>query len=89
MPRGRGAFSFVIMFLPYLSSAFLPTDTMPAAVRGLADHQPVTPIIETLRGLMMGTPIGSTGAAALAWCAGGVALGWALAATLFTRRTAE
>ena len=86
--EGAGAFSFVIMFLPYLSSAFVPTDTMPAALRGLADHQPVTPIIETLRGLMMGTPIGSTGLAALAWCAGGVVLGWGLAAALFTRRTA-
>jgi len=87
--EGAGAFSFFIMFLPYLSSAFVPTDTMPVVLRGVADHQPVTPIIETLRGLMMGTPVGNDWIVALAWCLGGILLGWSGAAALFSRRTAR
>jgi hypothetical protein len=50
--------SFFMLFLPYLSSAFVPTDTMPAVLRGFSDHQPVTPIIDTVRGLLTGTAIG-------------------------------
>jgi ABC-2 type transport system permease protein len=87
--EGAGAFSFFIMFLPYLSSAFVPTDTMPPALQGIADHQPVTPIIETLRGLMMGTPVGNDWIVALGWCLGGVAVGGTAAAALFGRRTAD
>jgi len=87
--EGAGAFSFFIMFLPYLSSAFVRTDTMPSVLRGVADHQPVTPITETLRGLMMGTPVGDDWMVALAWCLGGILLGWSVAASLFGRRTAR
>jgi ABC-2 type transport system permease protein len=87
--EGAGAFSFFIMFLPYLSSAFVPTDTMPAVLRGMADHQPVTPIIETLRGLTMGTPVGNDWIIALAWCLGGILLGWSAAASQFSRRPAR
>ena len=87
--EGANAFAFIVMFLPYLSSAFVPTDTMPRFLRGVASHQPVTPVIETLRGLMMGTPIGNTWIVALAWCVGGIVLGSVGAALLFSRRTAR
>jgi ABC-2 type transport system permease protein len=73
------------MFLPYVSSAFVPTKTMPGVLQVIAAHQPVTPITETLRGLMMGTPIGSNGAVAIVWCVGGITLG-SLAATLLFRQ---
>jgi ABC-2 type transport system permease protein len=84
-PEGAGAFSFVIMFTPYVSSAFVPTDTMPAALEWIGDRQPVTPIVETLRGLMLGTPIGNHAVTALAWCAGLAAIGIVSAGVLFRR----
>ncbi len=83
--EGAGAFSFAIMFLPYVSSAFVPTDTMPAALHWIGDRQPVTPIVETLRGLLLGTPIGDDAAIALAWCAGLAAVGIVSAGLLFRR----
>ena len=54
-PR-RPGFSFLVMFLPYPSSAFVPVETMPGWLHGIANNQPVTPVIETLRGLLLGTP---------------------------------
>jgi ABC-2 type transport system permease protein len=84
-PEGAGAFSFVIMFTPYVSSAFVPTDSMPAALEWIGDRQPVTPIVETLRGLMLGTPIGHHAVTALAWCAGLAAIGIVSAGLLFRR----
>ena len=71
-----------LVFLPFIGSAIVPTDTMPAGMRWFAENQPFTPIIETLRGLLMGTPIGHSGLLAVAWCAV-MALGgylWARAA---------
>jgi len=59
-----------LLILPFLGSGFVPTDTMPAALRWFAEYQQFTPIIETLRGLLMGTPIGSSAAIAVAWCVG-------------------
>lgn len=59
--------TFSIMFLPYLSSAFVPVDTLPHWLRGFAENQPITPIIETLRGLLIGTPINDSAAAAVTW----------------------
>lgn len=58
-----------ITFLPFLGSAVVPTDSMPSGLRWFADHQPFTPVNETLRGLLMGTEIGNSGWIALAWCA--------------------
>jgi ABC-2 type transport system permease protein len=83
--EGAGAFSFAIMFTPYVSSAFVPTDTMPGALEWIGDRQPITPIVETLRGLMLGTPIGSHAVTALAWCAGLAAIGIVSAGVLFRR----
>jgi len=58
-----------LVLLPFLGSGFAPTDSMPTAIRWFAEYQPFTPIIETLRGLLMGTPIGSSAYLALGWCA--------------------
>src|ERR1700733_1455054 len=69
-PEAASGFTFLVMFLPYASSAFVPVDTMPAWLRGFAAHQPITPITETLRGLLLGTPVGSNAWGALFWCAG-------------------
>lgn len=85
--EAANAFTFVFMFLPYVSSAFVPTDSLPAGLRWFAEYQPVTPVIETLRGLWMGTPIGTEWVWALVWCAGIVAAGYAASAVLFARRT--
>jgi ABC-2 type transport system permease protein len=79
--EGAGAFAFFIMFLPYVSSAFVPPATMPAALHWIGDRQPVTPIVETLRSLMFGTH--GQAVTALAWCAGLAAAGMVAAAALF------
>ena len=74
-------------FLPYPSSAFVPIDTMPGWLQAFAEHQPVTPIIETLRGLLLGMPVGNNPWWALAWCAGITVIAMALSTVLFQRRT--
>ena len=61
-------YGFALMFLPYLSSAFVPTQTMPSGLRWIADHQPITPIIETIRGLLLGTDYGHQPLWAVGWC---------------------
>jgi ABC-2 type transport system permease protein len=80
--------TFVVMFLPYASSAFVPVDTMPSWLQGFAEHQPVTPVIETLRALLLGGPVGSHAWTALAWCAAILVLSLAASSALFRRRTA-
>jgi ABC-2 type transport system permease protein len=85
--EGANGFTFLVLFLPYLSSAFVPVETMRAGLRAVAANQPVTPITETLRGLLLGTPIGSYGWQALAWCAGLLVAAFAAATILFRRRT--
>jgi ABC-2 type transport system permease protein len=84
--EGAGGFSFFVLFLPYISSAFVPTETMPRALRVFAEHQPVTPIIETVRGLLMGTPIGDSAWLAVAWCTGVLVLSYGAARYLFHHR---
>ena len=58
-----------LILLPFLGSAFVPTDSMPTAMQWFAEYQPFTPFIETVRGLLMGTPIGNSGVLSVAWCA--------------------
>ena len=58
-----------LLLLPFLGSGFVPTDSMPTAVRLFAQYQPFTPVMETLRGLLLGTAIGNNGILAVAWCA--------------------
>lgn len=67
-PDGAGAFSYPIIFLPFISSAFVPTDTMPSAVRAFAENQPVTPMVEAIRNLLANQPVGNEIWVALAWC---------------------
>jgi ABC-2 type transport system permease protein len=71
-----------LQFLPFLGSAIVPTDSMPDGMRAFAENQPFTPIIETLRGLLMGTTIGDSAVLAVSWCAviGLVGYVWARAA---------
>lgn len=74
-----------IMYLPFLGSAFVPPDSMSAGVRWFAEYQPFTPIIETLRGLLLGTHIGSDGPAAVAWCLALAIVGYFWAKARYTR----
>ena len=74
-----------LMLLPFLGSGFVPTGSMPAGLSWFAEHQPFTPINETLRGLLLGTPIGSDGIVALAWCAVITVFGYVWSLRLFNR----
>jgi ABC-2 type transport system permease protein len=67
---GASAFSYPLIFLPFISSAFVPTDTMPAPVAWFAENQPVTSIVNSIRALFAGQPVGSDIWIALAWCVG-------------------
>ncbi|MGW6785061.1 ABC transporter permease [Streptomyces sp. NPDC054987] len=86
-PEAAGGFTFLMMFLPYPSSAFVPIDTMPSWLHGFAENQPLTPVIESLRALLLAQPAGSTPWTALAWCAGITAAAVTLAGVLFRGRT--
>lgn len=86
---GANSASLPIQFLlPFLSSAFVPADSMPAGVRWFAAHQPFTPVVECLRALLAGAPVGETAYLALAWCAAIALAGylWAMAAFRRGRR---
>ncbi|MFC9606982.1 ABC transporter permease [Streptomyces niveus] len=74
-----------LILLPFLSSAFIPVGTMPGWFRPIAEYQPFTPAIETLRGLLLGTEIGHNGWLALAWCLGLTALGYFWSTSKFNR----
>jgi ABC-2 type transport system permease protein len=74
-----------LMLLPFLGSGFVPTDSMPTALRWFAEYQPFTPIIETVRGLLLGTAIGSSAIQAVAWCVGLTVVGYVWAKHLFNR----
>ncbi|MCZ2820283.1 ABC transporter permease [Modestobacter sp. VKM Ac-2977] len=87
--ESASAFSFAMLFLPYLSSAFVPTESMPAVLQAVADHQPITPVIETVRGLLTGTPIGDAGWVALGWCTGLLAAAATFASWAFRRTTRD
>jgi ABC-2 type transport system permease protein len=78
---------FFMLFLPYLSSAFVPTSTMPGPLRAIADHQPITPVTETARGLLTGTPIGHDAWLAVAWSVGLLLISLVVATTLYQARS--
>jgi ABC-2 type transport system permease protein len=67
-PAAASGYGFALLFLPYLSSAFVPTDTMPSWLQWVADNQPITPVIETIRGLLFNTDIGDRAWWAVGWC---------------------
>lgn len=66
--ESANGYGFILLFLPYVSSAFVPVETMPAWLEVFADNQPITPIIDSLRALLIGTDMGSSGYLAVAWC---------------------
>jgi ABC-2 type transport system permease protein len=86
--EAASGFTLAVIFLPYPSSTFVPIHTMPGWLQGFARDQPVTPVVETLRGLLLGTPLGANPWPALAWCGGILAVAAALSGALFRRRTA-
>ncbi|MFE0846136.1 ABC transporter permease [Streptomyces rochei] len=85
-PEAAGGFTFFIAFLPYPSSGFVQIDTMPSWLRGFAEHQPLTPVIESMRGLLLGGRVGDAPWLALAWCAGITVVSVVAAGVLFRRR---
>ena len=74
-----------LVLLPFFGSGFVPTESMPAGLRLFAEYQPFTPIMETLRGLLTGTPIGNSAVLAIAWCAVISLVGYLWAVRLFNR----
>jgi ABC-2 type transport system permease protein len=80
------ALTFMAAFAPYISSAFVSPDTMPAGLQWVAENQPVTPIVNTLRDLTLGAHVGSEAFVALGWCVAGAIIGRVGAGLLFRRR---
>ncbi|MEV4382349.1 ABC transporter permease [Streptosporangium sp. NPDC049644] len=76
-----------LLLLPFLGSGFVPTDSMPTVLRWFAEYQPFTPLIETLRGLLMGTPIGNNAAIAVGWCVAIALGGYLWSKKLFNRES--
>jgi ABC-2 type transport system permease protein len=81
------ALGFFILFLPYVSSAFAPVETMPRWIQGFAEHQPITPIVNTIRGLLLDTPTHGDWPAAVLWCLGILAVSAIGSAVLWRRST--
>jgi ABC-2 type transport system permease protein len=86
--EGASAFAYPVIFLPFISSAFVPTDSMPGAVRAFAEHQPVTSIVNAIRDLLAEQPVGSDIWVALAWCVGVLVVAYAFATLMYRRRIA-
>ncbi|MGH7910386.1 MAG: ABC transporter permease [Candidatus Dormibacteraceae bacterium] len=83
---GASAFSYPLIFLPFISSAFVPTDTMPGPVRWFAEHQPMTSIVDSIRDLFAGQPVGGDIWVALAWCAGILIVAYGFAMVIYRRK---
>ncbi|HKW08248.1 MAG TPA: ABC transporter permease [Candidatus Dormibacteraeota bacterium] len=85
---GASAFAYPLLFLPFISSAFVPTQTMPGPVRAFAEHQPVTSIVNAIRNLFTGHPVGTDIWIALAWCVGILVVAYAFAMVIYRRKIA-
>ncbi|MFB9324511.1 ABC transporter permease [Paenibacillus aurantiacus] len=83
---GASAFSYPIIFLPFISSAFVPTESMPTAVRVFAENQPVTSIVESIRALLSGQPLDNNIWTALAWCLGIMIVAYFFAMKAYKKR---
>lgn len=84
-PEGTTGFLLLVQILPFVSSAFVTPETMSGPVRWFAANEPFTPIIDTLRALLMDTPVGNDGPIAVAWCVGLAAAGYLWARAVFNR----
>ncbi|EGW41627.1 ABC transporter permease [Desulfosporosinus sp. OT] len=85
---GASAFAYPILFLPFISSAFVPTKSMPSGVRAFAENQPVTSIVEAIRALLSGQPVGNDIWVALAWCLVILVVAYVFAMLAYKRKTA-
>jgi ABC-2 type transport system permease protein len=85
---GASAFAYPILFLPFISSAFVPTESMPSGVRAFAENQPVTSIVEAIRALLSGHPVGNDIWIALAWCVGIMLVAHIFAMLAYKRKVA-
>ena len=85
---GATGFSYVLILLPFISSAFVPTDTMPGPVRVFAENQPVTSIVNTIQDLFAQQPVGNDIWIALAWCLGILVLAYVFAMAAYRRKIA-
>jgi ABC-2 type transport system permease protein len=83
---GAGAFAYPIIFLPFISSAFVPTASMQGPVRAFAENQPVTSIVESIRALLSGQPVGNDIWVALAWCVGIMLVAYIFAIRAYKKR---
>lgn len=83
---GAIAFSYPLIFLPFISSAFVPTDTMPGPVRIFAENQPVTPLVDSIRALLSGNPAGTVIWVALAWCIGIMLVAYLFAMRIYKKK---
>lgn len=86
---GASAFAYPLLFLMFISSAFVPTESMPGPVRAFAENQPVTSSIDAIRDLFAQQPVGSDGWLAVAWCLGVLVLAYVLARATYRRRIAS
>lgn len=84
--EGATGFSYPLIFLPFLSSAFVPTETMPKVIRVFAENQPVTSIVDSIRSLLNSEPVGNNIWTALAWCAGIIIIAYIFAMRAYKRR---
>jgi ABC-2 type transport system permease protein len=83
---GASAFSYPLIFLPFISSAFVPTATMPGPVRAFAENQPVTSIVNAIRNLFTQQPVGTDIWIALGWCVGILVVAYAFAMSVYRRK---
>jgi ABC-2 type transport system permease protein len=83
---GAGAFAYPLIFLPFISSAFVPTESMPSVVRAFAENQPVTSIVEAIRALLSEQPVGNDIWVALAWCIGVTLVAYIFAMRAYKKR---
>ena len=83
---GASAFSYPLIFLPFLSSAFVPTETMPGPVRWFAENQPVTSIVNAIRDILAVRPVGADLGIALVWCAGILVVAFLAAMAIYRRK---
>lgn len=85
---GASAFAYPIIFLPFISSAFVPTETMPGPVRWFAENQPVTSIVDSIRNLLAQQPVGNDIWVALAWCVGILVIAYIFAMVAYRKKIA-